>query len=172
MATKTAEKTPKTPKAAPKTTKKTVKAKSHVETNLVHRVTQRAPNPQIGNFRSGDTVNVFVKIREGEKERTQVYRGLVTKTQGKGAARSFTVRKISAGVGVERTFPFHSPSVEKVEVIATGTVRRARLYYLRDLEGKAAKIESTMVATRSAATVAKEAAAEKAEASEVKTTEA
>lgn len=144
-------------KAAPKTTKKAAKAKPGVETNLVRRVTQRAANPQVGTFRSGDTVNVFVKVREGEKERTQVYKGIVTKTQGKGASRSFTVRKISAGVGVERTFPFHSPSVEKVEVISTGTVRRSRLYYLRDLEGKAAKIESSLVGTRSEAATAETA---------------
>lgn len=112
------------------------------ETNLIRRVTVKPMSKTIHKFRPGDTVNVHVKVKEGEKERIQVYKGLVTKIQGSGAARSFTVRKISAGVGVERTFPFTSPAVEKVETLATGKVRRAKLYYLRDLDGKAAKIES------------------------------
>jgi large subunit ribosomal protein L19 len=133
--------------------KKTVKAKSAkkpvkagVETNLVRRVTAAKKSPaSFSEFRSGDTVNVFVKVKEGEKERVQVYKGIVTKLQGSGAGRSFTVRKISAGVGVERTFPFASPSIDKIEVLTNGQVRRAKLYYLRGLEGKAAKIESELV---------------------------
>jgi large subunit ribosomal protein L19 len=116
------------------------------ETNLVRRVTVKAKNKQISTFNTGDTVNVYVKVKEGEKERTQLYKGIVTKIQGAGAARSFTVRKISAGVGVERTFPFASPIIEKVELFSVGKVRRSRLFYLRALEGKAAKIESEIVA--------------------------
>lgn len=113
--------------------------------DLVQRVTKKAANPKIGKFNTGDTVNVFVKIKEGEKERTQVYKGIVTKIQGGAATKSFTVRKISAGVGVERIFPFASPSVESVEVVSKGKVRRSRLFYLRGLEGKAAKIKSELV---------------------------
>lgn len=125
-----------------KTSKKTKAANPGKETNLVRRVTLKSANKNIRSFRPGDTVNVHVKVKEGEKERIQVYKGLVTKIQGAGASRSFTVRKISAGVGVERTFPFASPALDKVELLATGQVRRAKLYYLRGLDGKAAKIES------------------------------
>lgn len=115
------------------------------ETNLVRRVSVKPANKNIQSFSSGDTVNVFVKVKEGEKERVQLYKGIVTKIQGAGAAKSFTVRKISAGVGVERTFPFASPALDKVEVITIGKVRRSKLYFLRHLEGKAAKIESELV---------------------------
>ena len=104
-----------------------------------------APNTKIGDFSSGDQVNVYVKVKEGEKERLQLYKGVVTKVQGSGAGRSFTVRKMSAGVGVERTFPFASPVIDRVEVLTHGKVRRAKLYYLRDREGKSAKIESELV---------------------------
>lgn len=125
--------------------KKSVKSKSPAaETNLVRRVTKAKKNAQVAAFRTGDTVNVFVKVKEGEKERVQVYKGVVTKLQGSGSSRSFTVRKISAGVGVERTFPFASPAIEKVELLTHGKVRRSRLYYLRGLEGKAAKINSEL----------------------------
>lgn len=95
-------------------------------------------------FKTGDTVEVFVKVKEGEKERVQMYRGIVIKLQGKGVGRSFTVRKISDGVGVERTFPMASPIIDRVELIAHGQVRRAKLYYLRSLEGKAAKLRSEL----------------------------
>lgn len=118
------------------------------ETNLVRRVSVKAANKNIQNFSSGDTVNVFVKVKEGEKERVQLYKGIVTKIQGSGAAKSFTVRKISAGVGVERTFPFSSPALDKVELVNIGKVRRSKLYYLRALEGKAAKIESELVTAK------------------------
>lgn len=121
------------------------------ETNLVRRVSVKSANQNIQNFKSGDTVNVFVKIKEGEKERIQLYKGLVTKIQGSGAARAFTVRKMSAGVGVERTFPFASPALDKVEVVNVGKVRRAKLYYLRSLTGKAAKIESELAGSAKAA---------------------
>lgn len=108
-------------------------------------------------FSSGDTVNVHMKVKEGDKERIQVYKGIVIKVQGSGAGRSFTVRKISAGVGVERTFPFMSPSIDKIEVVSHGKVRRARLFYLRDLKGKAAKIKFNLVNTESSDAAAKAA---------------
>lgn len=121
------------------------KAKTAVESNLVRRVTVKPRSKTIQTFNTGDTVNVYVKVKEGEKERVQVYKGIVTKTQGRGSAQSFTVRKMSAGVGVERTFPFASPALDRVELISKGKVRRSRLFYLRGLEGKAAKIQSELV---------------------------
>ena len=93
-------------------------------------------------FRSGDTVRVHVRIREGDKERTQVFEGVVIRRRRGGSSGSFTVRKISYGVGVERIFPLGSPSVEKVEIKSRGHVRRSRLYYLRDLKGKKARLRS------------------------------
>lgn len=129
--------------AAPKA-KKAKKTSATGETNLIRRLTMVKKNAQIAPFRAGDSVNVSVKVKEGEKERVQSYKGIVTKVQGSGAGRSFTVRKISAGVGVERTFPFSSPAIEKVELLTKGQVRRSKLYFLRGLEGKAAKIESEM----------------------------
>jgi len=93
-------------------------------------------------FRPGDTVRVHVRIREGDKERIQVFEGLVISRKRAGIASSFTVRKISYGVGVERIFPYHSPLVAKVEVKSRGKVRRSRLFYLRALRGKAARIQT------------------------------
>ena len=92
------------------------------------------------NFGPGDTVKVFVKVVEGEKERTQAFEGVVIRKRGEGARASFTVRRISYGVGVERTFPLHSPRIEKIQVIRRGLVRRSKLYYLRALSGKAARL--------------------------------
>ncbi|SEN59869.1 LSU ribosomal protein L19P [Amphibacillus marinus] len=92
-------------------------------------------------FRPGDTVKVHVKVVEGTRERIQVYEGVVIKRQNGGISETFTVRKISYGVGVERTFPVHSPRVDKIEVSRRGRVRRAKLYYLRNLRGKAARIK-------------------------------
>ena len=112
---------------------------------LIRRLTVKPLTKQMDEFSSGDTVNVYVKVKEGEKERTQVYKGVVIKIQGSGSAKAFTVRKISSGVGVERTFPFRSPLVERVKKLSTGKVRRAKLYYLRDLDGKAARIDSELV---------------------------
>ncbi|MFZ3229301.1 MAG: 50S ribosomal protein L19 [Pseudobdellovibrio sp.] len=131
-------------KSAHKAVKKTLKVKTGTETNLVRRVTQKKKNAKIATFSSGDTVNVYVKVVEGEKERIQLYKGVVTKIQGH-AHKTFTVRKISAGIGVERTFPFNSPSIESVELVSHGKVRRAKLYYLRGLDGRAARIESELV---------------------------
>ncbi len=133
--------------------KKAAKSKtSTVETNLVRRVTDPKAVKATADFRSGDTVNVYVKVKEGDKERVQLYKGLVIKIQGKGATKTFTVRKISAGVGVERTFPYSSPALDRVEVVATGKVRRSKLYYLRGLDGKAARIESEIAGPTAAAT--------------------
>jgi large subunit ribosomal protein L19 len=91
-------------------------------------------------FRSGDTVRVHVKVIEGNKERIQVFQGVVIGRKGGGIRETFTVRKVSGGVGVERIFPLHSPTVDKLEVVRRGRVRRAKLYYLRNLQGKAARI--------------------------------
>lgn len=101
---------------------------------------QLRKNP-LPEFRVGDTVKVSVLIREGEKERAQAFEGVVIKRTKSGARASFTVRKVSYGVGVERVFPLHTPRIEKIEVTARGRVRRGRLYYLRDLAGKAARIK-------------------------------
>src|SRR4051794_35051829 len=93
------------------------------------------------DFKVGDTVRVSVLIKEGDKERAQAFEGVVIKRSNAGSRASFTVRKVSYGVGVERVFPLHTPRIEKIDVIARGRVRRARLYYLRDLAGKAARIK-------------------------------
>ncbi|MCG8456411.1 MAG: 50S ribosomal protein L19 [Holophagales bacterium] len=92
-------------------------------------------------FRPGDTVKVHVRVIEGKKERIQVFQGVVIARRGGGTRESFTVRKISGGIGVERVFPLHSPVIDKIEVVRRGKVRRAKLYYLRELRGKAARIE-------------------------------
>ncbi|MHA3703546.1 50S ribosomal protein L19 [Jatrophihabitans sp. YIM 134969] len=92
-------------------------------------------------FRAGDTLKVHVRVVEGNRSRIQVFQGVVIRRQGGGLRETFTVRKVSFGVGVERTFPVHTPIIEKIEVVTRGDVRRAKLYYLRDLRGKAAKIK-------------------------------
>lgn len=110
---------------------------------LIRRVTlNRHKKKALAEFSPGDTIEVSVRVKEGEKERIQIFKGVVMKLQGAGISRSFTVRKISDGVGVERTFPFASPAVEKVDVVSRGQVRRGKLYYLRNLEGKKARISS------------------------------
>ena len=95
----------------------------------------------IPKFQSGDTVKVHVKIVEGNRERIQAYEGVVIKIKGGGLRETFTVRRVSSGVGVERAFPMHSPKIDRIEVMRRGRVRRAKLYYLRDLTGKAARIK-------------------------------
>ena len=100
----------------------------------------------IPDFRPGDTVKVHVRVVEGNRERVQVFQGAVMRRQGGGVQETFTVRKVSFGVGVERTFPVHSPTIAKIEVATLGDVRRAKLYYLRDRHGKAAKIKERRVA--------------------------
>lgn len=144
---------------------------------LIRKVTlKRHKRKPLAEFAPGDTIEVSVKVKEGEKERIQIYKGVVIKFQGAGIGRSFTVRKISDGVGVERTFPFASPAVEKVDVVSRGKVRRGKLYYLRSLEGKKARISSEWAqvlvtpveqAEREHAAVAPEAA-DPAEATEAK----
>jgi large subunit ribosomal protein L19 len=94
----------------------------------------------IPEFRPGDTLRVHVKVTEGNRSRIQVFQGVAIRRQGGGARETFTVRKISYGVGVERTFPVHTPAIDKIEVVSRGRVRRAKLYYLRSLRGKAARI--------------------------------
>lgn len=94
----------------------------------------------IPDFRAGDSVKVHVKVIEGSRSRIQVFAGVVIRRHGDGLRETFTVRKVSFGVGVERTFPVHSPNIESIELVSRGDVRRAKLYYLRDLRGKAAKI--------------------------------
>jgi large subunit ribosomal protein L19 len=96
---------------------------------------------KVPDFRPGDTVKVHMKVKEGESERVQVFEGAVIVRRGRGASENFTVRKISFGVGVERTFLITSPHIEKIEIVREGKVRRARLYYLRDLTGRSARIE-------------------------------
>src|SRR5262249_10392641 len=99
-----------------------------------------------GGFEPGDTIRVSVKVVEGEKERLQAFEGVVIRKRGGGASASFTVRRISYGVGVERTFPLHSPRIDKIQVMKRATVRRSKLYYLRDLAGKAARLKEKRVA--------------------------
>ena len=94
----------------------------------------------VPEFRAGDTLKVHVKVVEGNRSRVQIFQGVVIRIHGSGVGRTFTVRKVSFGVGVERTFPLHSPIFEQIEVVTRGDVRRAKLYYLRGLRGKAAKI--------------------------------
>ena len=109
--------------------------------NSLDFVHQAALRDDIPDFGPGDTVNVHVKVIEGSKERIQVFKGVVIRRQGGGIRETFTVRKESYGVGVERTFPVHSPNIDHIEVVTRGDVRRAKLYYLRELRGKKAKIK-------------------------------
>ncbi|MCI4668560.1 MAG: 50S ribosomal protein L19 [Bacteroidia bacterium] len=109
--------------------------------DLIKLVQAEYLRDEMPEFKAGDTVNVYVRIAEGGKERVQQFKGVCLQRRGAGATETFTVRKISGGVGVERIFPVHSPIVEKVDVIRRGKVRRARLFYLRDKIGKAAKIK-------------------------------
>jgi large subunit ribosomal protein L19 len=129
--------------------------------NIVDRIGQEQLRKDIPNFRSGDTLRVYCKIREGDKERVQLFEGVCIKRHRGSIHASFTVRKVSYGVGVERVFPLHSPLIERIEVASAGKVRRARLYYLRKLSGKAARIEGRRVveAVAETAEVTAEAAA-------------
>ncbi|HEU4437308.1 MAG: 50S ribosomal protein L19 [Candidatus Zixiibacteriota bacterium] len=112
--------------------------------NLIQMIEARQMKAKRPDFGPGDTVKVHVKIKEGDKERIQIFQGTVIARGGRGARESFTVRKISSGVGVERVFPLFSPSVAKIELVKTGDVRRGKLYYLRNLKGKSARIEEKM----------------------------
>ena len=112
-------------------------------TDLIDRASLRDDVPAFG---PGDTLKVHVRVVEGNRERTQLFQGVVIRRQGSGVQETFTVRKVSFGVGVERTFPVHSPIIQKIEVDRLGDVRRAKLYYLRDLRGKKAKIKEKRAA--------------------------
>ena len=117
--------------------------------NTLDALDAKSLRSDIPAFRPGDTLKVHVRVIEGSRERVQVFKGVVIRSQGGGIRETFTVRKVSFGVGVERTFPVHTPVVEKIEVVTRGDVRRAKLYYLRELRGKAAKIkEKRDVVTR------------------------
>lgn len=109
---------------------------------IIAAIEKKQVRNDIPDFRPGDTVRVHVHIKEGDKERIQVYEGVVIRRSGGSVRETFTVRKISYGVGVERTFPVNSPKIAKIEVATMGRIRRAKLYYLRDLRGKAARIKS------------------------------
>lgn|SRR5699024_10725032 len=109
--------------------------------NTLDSLDSKSLRDDIPVFRPGDTLNVHVKVIEGSKERVQAFKGIVIRRQGDGIRETFTVRKVSFGIGVERTFPVHSPNIDKIEVVTRGDVRRAKLYYLRDRHGKAAKVK-------------------------------
>lgn len=123
---------------------------SNTSTDLIRRVTWSNTQDaelkkrveSLPALRSGDNVDVHVKVKEGEKERVQIYSGVVIKVQGSGVSRSFTVRKVSSGVGVERTFPVASPALEKVVIVSQGKVRRSRLFFLRNLSGRSARLDT------------------------------
>jgi len=108
--------------------------------NTLEQLEAEQSKKEVADLRPGETVRVHVKVVEGEKERTQVFEGIVIRISGKGNRATFTVRKISYGIGVERIFPFHSPRVDKIEVVSRGKVRRAKLYYLRERSGKGARL--------------------------------
>ena len=110
--------------------------------DLMKSITQEYEKTDIPAFGVGDTVKVHIKIKEGNRERIQVFEGFVLKKQNGGISETFTVRRIASGVGVEKTFPLHSPKIEKIEVVRHGDVRRAKLNYMRERTGKAAKIKS------------------------------
>jgi large subunit ribosomal protein L19 len=109
--------------------------------NTLQTLDAESLRSDVPDFRAGDTLKVHVRVIEGSRSRIQVFQGIAIRRQGGGLQETFTVRKISFGVGVERTFPVHTPVIDKIEVVTRGDVRRAKLYYLRDLRGKAAKIK-------------------------------
>lgn len=114
--------------------------------NIIDRLEMEQIKKDIPRFKAGDTIKVHVKITEGEKQRIQIFHGVCIKRVNSGLGSSYTVRKMSGAIGVERIFPLHSPNIEKIEVVRVGQVRRAKLYYLRNLRGKAARIsEKRMV---------------------------
>ena len=118
-------------------------------TNVIDTLAAATKRDDLPEFRAGDTLKVHVKVVEGNRSRVQVFQGVCIRVQGSGVGRTFTVRKVSFGVGVERTFPLHTPIIDMVEVVTRGDVRRAKLYYLRNLRGKAAKIKEKRDATSS-----------------------
>ena len=118
-----------------------------MSTGLIDAIEAEQLRSDVPEFKPGDTVRVHVKVVEGEKERVQIFEGLVIRRRGEGARATFTVRRVSYGVGVERTFPVHSPRVERVQVMKSGHVRRSKLYYLRGRAGKAARLREKRAPT-------------------------
>ena len=108
---------------------------------IIDQIEKEQLRSDLASFNIGDTVRVMVKVKEGEKERIQAYEGVVIAKKGTSIRETFTVRRVSFGIGVERTFPLHSPRIEKIIVVRKGKVRRAKIYYIRDLSGKAAKVK-------------------------------
>ena len=108
---------------------------------IIDQIEKEQLRNDITSFNIGDTVRVMVKVKEGDKERIQAYEGVVIARRGKGIKETFTVRRVSFGIGVERTFPINSPRIDKIIVVRKGKVRRAKIYYIRDLSGKAAKVK-------------------------------
>lgn len=125
----------------------------------------------IPHFKSGDTLKVHVKIKEGDKERIQIFQGTVIGRRGGGTGATFTVRKISSGIGVERVFPLHSPNLAKIELLRSGQVRRSKLYYLRNLTGKSARIKEQLTDSQKSSTSKKSAASSKKKPSKTETVE-
>jgi large subunit ribosomal protein L19 len=115
--------------------------------NILNELDNASKRDDIPAFRAGDTLKVHVKVVEGNRSRVQIFQGVCIRVHGSGVGRTFTVRKVSFGVGVERTFPLHTPIIDQIEVVTRGDVRRAKLYYLRNLRGKKAKIKEKRVAT-------------------------
>lgn len=111
--------------------------------NLIDAIEKENLKPEVTNFDVGDTIKVYVKVVEGSKERIQAFEGVVIAKKSSSVRETFTVRRVSFGVGVEKTFPLHSPRIDKIEVVKKGKVRRAKLYYLRELSGKKAKIKES-----------------------------
>ncbi len=109
--------------------------------NIIENLEQEHMRLDIPDFKPGDTIRVHARIKEGEKERIQIFQGVVLRKRKGGTGATFTVRKVSYGIGVERIFPLHSPNIDKVEIVSRGKVRRGRLYYLRKLRGRAARIK-------------------------------
>lgn len=112
--------------------------------DILQQITQEQIRTDLPKLNIGDTIRVYVKVKEGSRERTQMFEGTVIKKNNGGIAETFTVRRVSYGVGVERTFPVNSPKIEKIELVRHGRVRRAKLYYLRDRVGKAAKVKEKL----------------------------
>ena len=108
---------------------------------IIDQIEKEQLRNDLASFNIGDTVRVMVKVKEGEKERIQAYEGVVIAKKGSSVRETFTVRRVSFGIGVERTFPLHSPRIDKIIVVRKGKVRRAKIYYIRDLSGKAAKVK-------------------------------
>ena len=113
--------------------------------NLMEKVEQKQKRSDLPNFQIGDNVKVHVRIKEGDKSRIQIFEGLVIAKKHSGTRETFTVRKISYGIGVERTFPLHNPNISTIEVIRRNKVRRAKLYYMRDLKGKSARLKELKI---------------------------